>query len=137
MPPGSIPHRAGQARPGSSSWAAQARGILAADFVHVDTVLLKRIYALIIEHSTRRVHLAGITASLDGAWTAQAARNFLMDLGARVTLVKFLIRVWVPETMSPHATWAYSWIRPPRRSRRRTRTPFVSAGGWARPAGGF
>jgi putative transposase len=73
--------------------AAQARGILAVDFVHVDTVLLKRIYALIvIEHSTRRVHLAGITANPDGAWTAQAARNFLMDLGARVTLVKFLIR---------------------------------------------
>jgi putative transposase len=73
--------------------AAQARGILAVDFVHVDTVLLKRIYALIvIEHSTRRVHLAGITANPDGAWTAQAARNFLMDLGACVTLVRFLIR---------------------------------------------
>jgi putative transposase len=51
--------------------AAQARGILAVDFVHVDTVLLKRIYALIvIEHSTRRVHLAGITANPDGAWCA-------------------------------------------------------------------
>jgi putative transposase len=72
---------------------AQARGILAVDFVHVDTVLLQRVYALIvIEHSTRRVHLAGITAHPDGAWTAQAARNLLMDLGQRVTTVKFLIR---------------------------------------------
>ena len=59
----------------------------------MDTVLLRRIYALIvIEHGTRRVHLAGITANPDGAWTTQVARNFLMDLGARVTLVRFLIR---------------------------------------------
>jgi putative transposase len=72
---------------------AQARGILAVDFVHVDTVLLRRIYALIIiEHGTRRVHLAGITANPDGAWTTQAARNFLMDLGQLPASVKFLIR---------------------------------------------
>ena len=68
--------------------------ILAVDFVHVDTVLLlRRLYALIvIEHGTRRVHLAGITANPDGAWTAQAARNFLIDLGQRAASVKFLIR---------------------------------------------
>jgi transposase len=72
---------------------AQAHSILAVDFVHVDTVLLRRIYALIvIEHGTRRVHLAGITANPDGAWTTQAARNFLMDLGRRAASVKFLIR---------------------------------------------
>jgi putative transposase len=64
--------------------AAQARGIIAVNFVHVDTVLLRRVYALIvIEHGTRRVHLAGITTSPDGAWTTQAARNLLMDLGQR------------------------------------------------------
>ena len=69
---------------------AQARGILAVDLVHVDTVLLRRIYALVvIEHGTRRVHLAGITANPDGAWTAQAARNFLMDLGPRASSVSF------------------------------------------------
>ena len=45
----------------------------------MDTVLLRRLYAMIvIEHGTRRVHLAGMTANLGGAWTAQAARNFLM-----------------------------------------------------------
>ena len=72
---------------------AQACGILAADFVHVDTVLLRRLYALIvIEHGTRRVHLAGITANPDGVWTTQTARNFLMDLVERGTFVKFLIR---------------------------------------------
>jgi transposase InsO family protein len=73
--------------------AAQVRGILAVDFVHVDTVFLRRVYALIvIEHGSRRVHLAGITANPDGAWTTQAARNFLMDLGQRSASVKFLIR---------------------------------------------
>jgi putative transposase len=59
----------------------------------VDTVLLRRVYALIvIEHGTRRAHLAGITAHPHGAWTAQAARNLLMDLGHRAATVKFLIR---------------------------------------------
>ena len=67
--------------------------IIAVDFVYVDTVLLHRLYALIvIEHGTRRVHLAGLTASPDGAWTTQAARNLLMDLGQRASSVKFLIR---------------------------------------------
>jgi putative transposase len=73
--------------------AAQARGIIAVDFMHVDTVLLRRFYALIvIEHGTRRAHLAGITAHPDGPWTTQAARNLLMDLGQRAASVKFLIR---------------------------------------------
>jgi len=93
MPPGSAP----ASRRTGPTWkqflTAQARGILAADFVHVDTVLLRRVYALIvIEHGTRRVHLAGITAHPDGAWTTQAARNVLMDLGHRAEAVKFLIR---------------------------------------------
>ena len=48
--------------------SSQARGILAADLVHVDTILLRRIYALIvIEHGTRRAHLAGVTSRPDGA----------------------------------------------------------------------
>ena len=56
-------------------------------------MLLRCIYALIvIEHGTRRVHLAGITAYPDGAWTAQAARNVLMDLGQLTASFKFLIR---------------------------------------------
>jgi putative transposase len=88
---GPAPRRAGP------TWkqflTTQARGIIAADFVHVDTVLLRRLYALIvIEHGTRRVHLAGVTASPDGASTTQAARNLLMDLGQRVTSLKFVIR---------------------------------------------
>ena len=42
---------------------AQAHAILAVDFAHVDTVLLRRLYVLVvIEHGRRRAHLAGITA---------------------------------------------------------------------------
>jgi hypothetical protein len=73
--------------------SAEARGVLAVDFVHVDTVLLRRLYALIvIEHGTRRVRLAGITAHPDGAWTTQAAPNVLMDFGQRAVSLKFLVR---------------------------------------------
>ena len=59
----------------------------------MDTVLLRRLYALIvIEHGTRRAHLAGITANPDGSWTTPAARSVLMDPGQRAASVKFLIR---------------------------------------------
>ena len=71
----------------------QAHGILAVDFVHVDTVFLRRNYALIvIEHGSRRAHLAGVTAHPDGRWTAQAARNLLMDLEERASTFRFVIR---------------------------------------------
>ena len=47
-----------------------------------------------------------------------------------------VVRVWVPKMLSPYATCAYSWIRPPSQSLRRTRIPVTSTGGCARPAGG-
>jgi putative transposase len=63
------------------------------DFVHVDTVRLKRIYALIaVEHGSRRAHLLGVTAHPTGAWTTQAARTLLTDLADRVITLKLLLR---------------------------------------------
>ncbi|WP_328541974.1 integrase core domain-containing protein [Streptomyces sp. NBC_00117] len=72
---------------------AQAHGIIAADFLHLDTVALKRLYALIfIEHGTRRLHLAGVTAHPTAQWTTQQARNLAMTLGCRMDSLRYLLR---------------------------------------------
>ena len=72
---------------------AQAAGILAVDFLHVDTVLLKRMYVLVfIEHGSRRMHLGGVTAHPTGDWTVQQARNLALTLGERFENIRFLIR---------------------------------------------
>lgn len=59
--------------------------MLSCDFFHVDcAVTLRGLYvSFVIDAGTRHVHVLGVVAHLDGAWTVQQARHLLMDLGER------------------------------------------------------
>jgi putative transposase len=88
-------HRSGAApvRPGLAPVLARpATGIVAVDFLHVDTMLLGRLYVLIfIEHGTppdapRRGHRP---STVD--WTVQQARNLALTLDEQFGAIKLLI----------------------------------------------
>src|SRR5665647_576969 len=72
---------------------AQAQGVIACDFFTVETAWLRTLYVLVfIELGSRRIHLSPATAHPDSAWVTQQARNLALDLDARVSPVRFLIR---------------------------------------------
>jgi transposase InsO family protein len=70
----------------SLSWRAflrqQAAATLACDFLTVETAFLQRIYVLFfISLATRRIEYFACTSNPDCDWTAQQARNLMIQLG--------------------------------------------------------
>ena len=75
---GLAPRRSGPAW--RQSLPTQAAGILAVGFLHVDTVLLNRLYVLVFTgHGTRRIYPGGVAADPASEWTVQQARNLAMS----------------------------------------------------------
>jgi hypothetical protein len=74
------------------SWAeflsVQAKGIVACDFFTVDTVFMRRYVLVFVEHATRKMHLAGISAQPSGHWVTQRAR----EISSRFAGFRFLVR---------------------------------------------
>jgi hypothetical protein len=69
-----------------SSWRAflrqQTAGVLACDFLTVETAFLQRIYVLFfISLATRRIEYIACTTKPDGRWVTQQARNLVMKFG--------------------------------------------------------
>jgi putative transposase len=72
---------------------SQTEAILACDFFTADLLDGTQAYVLaVIEHASRRIRILGVTQHPTGGWTAQQARNLLMDLGEQTHRVKFMIR---------------------------------------------
>ena len=70
-----------------------SEGLIACDFFHVDTVLLRRLYVLVfIHHDTRLIRIAGVTTKPVSDWVTQQARNISMDLAERAREIKLLVR---------------------------------------------
>src|SRR6266571_3887789 len=86
-----VPRRTGPTW--SQFLGSQAEAILACDFFTADLLDGTQAYVLaVIEHATRRVRILGVTLHPTGEWTAQQARNLIMDLGEQTHRVKFMIR---------------------------------------------
>jgi putative transposase len=92
---------------------SQAEAILACDFFTAGLPGGTQAYVLaVIEQTTRRIRILGVTLHPTGQWTAQQARNLLMDLGEQADRVKFMIRDrWSSFTTAFDAILADAGIR--------------------------
>ena len=123
-------------RSAGPSWSqflrAQARGVLACDFLTIDTVTMARLYVLFFLGLDRRhVWPAGVTEHPTAAWVTQQARNLTYQLAdSHSATYTFLIRdrdakfvAGFDEVLTDEG------IRTSRHpSRRRARTPSPNAG---------
>ncbi len=82
---------------------AQAQGMLACDFFTVETAWLRTLYVLFfIEHGSRRVQLAGVSANPDGVWMRQQARNLAIE--QRLHRTRFLLHDRDPPSSPARST---------------------------------
>src|ERR1019366_3654182 len=92
-PAASTPRRDGPVPAWAQFLRSQADAILACDFFTAGLPGGTRAHVLaVMEHAPRRIRILGVTLHPTGQWTAQQARNLLMDPGEQTHRVTFMIR---------------------------------------------